>query len=113
MRVNEYGAALDRNGYAPSLLQDGLCSCYLCGGATEKVDRHEVFGGAYREKSKRLGLWVMLCHNSCHIFGQYAVHNNAEIARSLKETAQQVAMVAYGWDTQKFIQEFGRNYLDA
>lgn len=53
----------DRNGYSPSILQSDLEVCYnwpsdyCCGG---KLDRHEVFGGTYRAKSKAFGLWVTL-----------------------------------------------------
>ena len=44
---NEYNMKLDGNGYAKSILQEGSC-CHLCGrnGSMDKLDRHEVFGGA-------------------------------------------------------------------
>ena len=63
MKYNAFGAELDRNGYAPSILQQGE-RCHMCGGhhIYDGLDRHEVFGGAYRKKSKELGLWVLLCH---------------------------------------------------
>ena len=63
---NEFGACLDKNGYAPGIVTFDTDCCFLCGGQDEKLDRHECFGGAMREKSKRLGLWVPLCHNRCH-----------------------------------------------
>ena len=107
---------MDKNGYAPSIMQDTVFEpfCYLCGanGALDKLDRHEIFGGPYREKSKRLGLWVLLCHNDCHIFGPMAAHNNASTALRLKQEAQRRAMKAYGWSTEDFILEFGKNYLE-
>lgn len=107
---------MDKNGYAPSIMQDTVFEpcCYLCGanGALDKLDRHEVFGGPYREKSKRLGLWVLLCHNDCHIFGPLAAHNNASTALRLKQDAQCRAMEAYGWSTEDFIREFGKSYLE-
>lgn len=107
---------MDKNGYAPSIMQDTVFdpACYLCGanGALDKLDRHEVFGGHYREKSKRLGLWVLLCHHECHIFGPLAAHNNASTALRLKQDAQRSAMEAYGWSTEDFIREFGKNYLE-
>lgn len=107
---------MDKSGYAPSIMQDTVFEplCYLCGanGALDKLDRHEVFGGPYREKSKRLGLWVLLCHNDCHIFGPMAAHNNASTALRLKQEAQRRAMEAYGWSTEDFIREFGKNYLE-
>jgi len=105
---NDYGVVLDRNGYAPSVLQGDLDRCYLCGGSAEKLDRHEVYPAANRQKSKALGLWVMLCHNSCHLYG---VHQYAGLSYKLKEKAQRVAMEHYGWTTEDFIKHFGRNYL--
>lgn len=107
---------MDKNGYAPSIMQDTIFEplCHLCGanGALDKLDRHEIFGGPYREKSKRLGLWVLLCHNDCHIFGPLAAHNNASTALRLKQEAQRRAMEAYGWSIEDFIREFGKNYLE-
>ena len=48
-------SGLDRNGYAPSILQDDLSVCFRCGRSCEKLDRHEVYGAANRQKSKALG----------------------------------------------------------
>ena len=66
--TNEYGAPLDRNGYAPSILQDDNSYCLIClgNGYNDPLNRHEVFGGPFREKSKRLGLWCCLCHSRHH-----------------------------------------------
>ena len=107
---NEYGEQLDRNGYAPSVLQTDLTRCWRCGRTTGKLDRHEAFGGANRAKSKRYGLWVMLCHDGCHL-GAYGVHYNADAGLQLKQYAQQQAMRRYCWDTDDFITHFGKNYL--
>ena len=87
--------------------------CWLCGrnGATDPLDKHHIFGGANRKKSDRLGLTVYLCHNSCHIFGQEAVHQNAGVMRQLHQYGQRKAMAENGWDTDRFIAEFGKNYL--
>lgn len=109
---NEYGAPLDRNGYAPSILQGDENACFTCFGCREKHDRHEVFGGANRQKSKRLGLWVTLCHNQHHIFGPRSVHRCREVDLALKKFAQRAAMLHYRWSVEDFIREFGRNYLD-
>lgn len=105
---NEYGVELDRNGYAPSILQDDLSFCYRCGRSDRKLDRHEVFGAANRGKSKSLGLWVMLCHDACHLNG---VHKDASEALRLKRKAQRVAMRHYGWNEEDFIEIIGRNYV--
>ena len=44
-------------------------SCWLCGrnGTAEPLDKHHIFGGAYRKKSEKYGLTVYLCHGSCHM----------------------------------------------
>ena len=111
---NKYGAPLDGAGYAPSILQQpDYKECWMCGknGSSDKLDRHEIFEGPFRKKSKNLGLWVYLCHNSCHIFGVDAVHRNAKNMDCLHRIGQIVAMSYYGWSTNDFIREFGRNYL--
>ena len=100
----------DKNGYIPSIMQTDLDHCYMCGRSNDKLDRHEVFGGCYRQKSKRYGLWVMLCHSTCHQ-GFYGVHNNPTLAMDLKMEAEEKALEAYGWDKDKFISEFGKNFL--
>lgn len=108
---NEYGAPLDRNGYAPSIVQEDTGVCFLCGRSDQKLDRHECFGGAGRRaKSKRLGLWVSLCHTGCHQNSAWAVHENPSTAAILHGEAQAAAMQTYGWGTGRFIAEFGRNY---
>lgn len=109
---NEYGVKLDRNGYAPSIVQQDDYGCFICDFNYDKLDRHEIFFGAYRQKSKHLGLWVLLCHNDCHIFGKKAVHNNRENRLVLKRVGQRAAMEHYNWTTADFIREFGKNYLE-
>lgn len=106
--TNEYGAPLDRNGYAPSILQGNSKCCWLCGSMAETLDRHEPFNGPYRKKSKRLGMWVYLCHSSCHL-GR--VHKYYADAAALKKAMQAAAMARYRWDTEAFILEFGKNWL--
>lgn len=101
-------AAISRSEYIPSILQADEC-CYICGRRDRKLDRHEVFGGAYRQKSKGYGLWVLLCHEDCHLGG---VHKNPDKYRWLKRKAQTAAMVTYGWSIDDFRREFGKNYLE-
>nr|DAE50976.1 MAG TPA: Recombination enhancement, RecA-dependent nuclease [Caudoviricetes sp.] len=111
--TNEYGAPLDRNGYAPSIVQaDTDERCWLCGGgAWDGLERHEIFGGrGRREKSKRLGLWLTLCRR-CHQASPMAAHQNANTMALLHQVGQKAAMQHYGWDTNRFISEFGRNYI--
>lgn len=109
---NKYGVSLDKNGYAPSILQRDLSVCWLDGRPGGKLDRHEIFGGAFRRKSKALGLWVMLHHKQCHLDGPNAVHCNADTMLCLKQAGQRAAMQAYGWTVEDFRREFGKNYLD-
>lgn len=102
---NEYGTQLDRNGYAPTIMQPA-CRCYMCAKGTT-LQRHEIYGNAYRDKSKRYGLWVWLCmecHHNIHFV-------NAEQKVLLREQGQTQAMKRYGWSKPEFIERFGKNYL--
>ena len=111
MRCNEHGQPLDSNGYAPSILQDDLENCFLCGRCDRKLDRHEVFfGTAYRKKSKADGLWVKLCHEDCHE-GKNGAQYNRAVRNRLSAYAQQRAMEVYGWSTAEFIERYGKNWL--
>ncbi len=94
--------------YNPSILQDDLTRCYLCGRSDQKLDRHEVFGSSRREKSKSLGLWVVLCHDRCHLNG---VHAHKDMREGLQAEAQEIAMMEYGWSITDFINEFGKSYI--
>lgn len=103
--TNEYGQQLDRNNYAPSVVYAGI-DCYWCGTVDGKIDRHEIYHGAYRQKSKELGLWVPLCH-SCHM----RLHQRAaEMDAALKCSGQLAAQEYYGWSVDEFRRCFGKNY---
>lgn len=108
---NEYGEALDRNGYAPSVFPETCCYYAQersCTGAD--LVRHEVFhhdmGGATRELSKRYGAWVTLCP----VHHGY-VHSYPQITRTLQQDAQRRVMKRYGWTEDEFRKRFGKNYL--
>ena len=114
MKRNEYGAPLDRNGYAPSIIPGhDEYRCKLCArnGSADPLNRHEIFGGANRDKSKRDGLWVHLCHWSCHQ-GPRGVHSSAKLSNELKAEAQRIAMREYGWTVEDFIARYHTNYLE-
>lgn len=100
---------MDRNGYNPSIIERvSDCRCFMCGiRSGVKLDRHEVFHGANREKSKRLGLWVTLCHGH-HMMLH---HESASSDLKLKKIGQEAAMRHYGWTTEEFIKQIGKNYL--
>lgn len=85
--------------------------CWLCGRTNGALDRHHIFGGPFRKKSEKYGLTVWLCHEECHIYGKYSVHQNHETMLRCKQYGQMIAMEENEWDTEKFIQEFGKNYL--
>lgn len=108
---NGYGQELDRNGYAPSIVQD-KCECYICHTQSGKIDRHEIFHGSlYRDKSKKFGLWIYLCHEH-HMW----LHNSPqperkELVSRLQKKAQARAMDCYRWDLDMFRQRFGKNYI--
>ena len=87
--------------------------CFLCGknGANDRLERHHLIGGPYRSKSEKYGLVVDLCGNSCHRNGEKSAHRNAETALFLHQYAQKKVMQEQGWTKEKFIQEFGKNYL--
>lgn len=87
--------------------------CWLCGrnGSGDPLDKHHIFGGPYRKKSERYGLYVHLCHNRCHIFGEQSAHQNKNTMLLLHQYGQRKAMDENGWDTEDFIREFGKNYI--
>ena len=108
---NEYGIALDSNGYAPSIVQSDTTMCFRCHKKSGKLDRHEIWGGvANRQKCKQLGLWVTLCHSTCHE-GRMGVHQNGAEMEYMHRVGQQAAMEAYGWTVDEFIRRIGKNYL--
>ena len=98
-----------RSKYAPSLIQEDD-SCYLCGRRDRKLDRHEIFPGPFRDKSKKYGLWVLVCNEDCHE-GKYGAQYNRAVRKRLSQIAQRRAMEVYGWSTADFIREFGKNWL--
>ena len=106
MAKNEFGVQLDRNGYAPSIISNKLV-CHRCERTNGKLDRHEVFHGPYREKSKNLGCWIYLCHE-CHM----DLHNtDSEYDYRLKAEAEEYALDYYGWSVAEFRRRFGKNYI--
>ena len=87
--------------------------CFLCGknGAGDPLEKHHAFGGALRKKSEKYGLYVYLCGDKCHRNGPKAAHVCRETADMIRRWAQETVMREQGWDTERFIREFGKNYL--
>lgn len=110
MALNEYGAKLDKNGYAPSLFDTFPSVCYLCE-RRMATERHEIFGGARRDKSKALGLWVNLC-GGCHRTEPHAVHQSKDMAMKMKRAGQKKAMRVYEWSQEEWMRRFYKNYLE-
>ncbi len=101
---------------AKSIIQKDPDHCFLCGrarGCPESLDKHHVFGGAYRNVSEKYGLTVFLCHESCHIFGMNSVHVNNRIAEHLKAKAQDIAVRHYEWSVEEFVRLFGKSYIES
>lgn len=84
-------------------------NCFLCGRYTY-LERHHIFGGANRKKSERDGLVVNLCHY-CHNEPPYGAHHNKETMLFLHQYGQKLIMQKMNWTIEKFIREYGKNYL--
>jgi hypothetical protein len=110
MALNEFGAKLDKNGYAPSLFDTTPNTCYLCGREIP-TERHEIFGGARRDKSKAYGLWVNLC-GGCHRTDKNAVHQSKNVAMKMKRIGQKKAMRTYKWSQEEWMNRFFKNYVE-
>lgn len=100
---------------AKSILQnceEGRC-CFFCkrNGQGDPLDKHHVFGAAFRRKAEHDGLWVYLCHDGCHENGKMAVHRNGRVDNALKAWAQRRAMKHYGWDVEEFRGRYGKSYI--
>lgn len=84
--------------------------CLVCG-SSHNTHIHEVFfGTANRRLSIEFGLCVCLCERH-HIQPPTGVHFNKMLDDKLKAHAQKIAMQKYNWNTQKFIEIFGKNYI--
>ena len=96
-----------------SIIQKDKTKCFICkqNPCGDPLDKHHIFGAALRSKSERYGLTVYIHHNKCHIFGENAVHANAQVNRKLQAFAQKKAMKHYNWTVEDFRKEFYRNYL--
>ena len=88
--------------------------CFFCkkNGQGDPLDKHHVFGGAFRKKSESFGLWVYLCHDACHENGEMSVQRNRRVDQALKAHAQKKAMRHYELTADEFRGLFGKNYID-
>ena len=68
------------------------------------MDKHEAFGGSNRQKSMVWGLVYYLCRK-CH----QKADTDKTIRNYLHDFARQKFVKKY--DKEKFLKEFGKNYL--
>ena len=106
------GGITIRSSYKDSIVQADTSRCYICGRCGVKLDRHEPFGGGLRQKSKRLGMWVAICHEPCHMQIVHGGSGDGLVAKGLRRDAETAARAAYGWTKEQFISEFGKSYME-
>ena len=88
-----------------SILQKDNCKCFLCKRQLKKLDKHEAFGGANRQKSIEYGLVYYLCRK-CH--SKVDLDKNTRI--KLHNYAKTKFIKEYS--KEKFLKEFGKNYVE-
>ena len=94
---------LDRNGYAPSIMETENGTCYRCRRQRETV-RHEIyFGIGNRKLAKASGLWVDLCV-PCHS----AIHANKDSDEALKKNGYETFTKEHS--PEEFYRLFRRYY---
>ena len=85
--------------------------CYFCG-RRDQLHSHHIFGGnPGRKNSEKYGLKVWLCME--HHTGDTGVHKNprGQLNWNLKRLGQQTFERECG-DRNKFMEIFGKNYLE-
>lgn len=99
--------SLDRNGYAPSIINTEAGRCYVCKKYGDTA-RHEIFGAANRQRSKAAGLWINVCPR-CHD----VIHlkpDDGLIDRTMKKIAQNKYLESH--TTREWFSLIGRFYDD-
>lgn len=81
--------------------------CYICE-CRNALEKHHIFFGANRSISEKHGMTVWLCTKH-HRDAREGVHFNKELNLQLKRIGQRA--FEHKYSHEKFIQEFGRNYL--
>ena len=91
---------LERNRF--SILTNDLDHCIICG--AERNHLHEVFQGAYRQRSIKEKMVLPLCvyHHTC-------IHNDIKLSLYWKRTCQKEFEKTH--TRKEFIKIFGRSYL--
>jgi len=94
-----------------SLLQGEEKRCYICG-SERMLERHHIYGGAYRKWSEAYGCWVYLCkhHHTGDMYGNKdSVHFNGLMSLALKQKCQRAFEENH--TRKEFMHIFGRNWL--
>lgn len=90
-----------------SVFTDNMEHCYFTG--TSPVERHHIFGGAYRKKSEKYGFVVPL-RPDLHPNGVHAGKSAKQVDAILKRMAQEYYESHIG-TREEFIEEFGKSRL--
>lgn len=108
MKTNEFGEPLDQTGYGPQVIPWPDDRCFVCGRMDRPLQRHEVFHGPYRTKSKAYGCWIIVC-DYCHT----RIHKQDDLLeRKLKIIMQHKTMAKFGWSLERWREVFGKNYSE-
>ena len=90
-----------------SILTDDMHKCYITG-STLNIHIHEVFFGAFRNKSIKYGCCVPL-RADYHNMSSHGVHFDRELDLKLKCECQRKFEEIHGHE--KFMEVFKKNYL--
>ena len=81
--------------------------CQICGRWDNLETHHLLNGQGIRRKADKYHLTIRICrycHNNIHTRPARFIY--------LKKLAQKKVMQEQGWDKERFIKEFGKNYLE-
>ncbi|HJJ14160.1 MAG TPA: hypothetical protein OIM42_04805 [Clostridiaceae bacterium] len=91
-----------------SILQEDNGQCFVCQQIfkNKELDKHEAFGGSNRQKSIEWGLVYYLCRKC---------HQKADLDKNTRQCLHNFARKEFIkiHNEEKFLKEFGKNYLDS
>ena len=78
--------------------------CFICNRQLKKLDKHEALGGSNRQKSIQYGLVYYLCRKC---------HQKADLDKNTRNKLQSYAKKQFIkiYSKEKFLKEFGKNYV--
>lgn len=79
--------------------------CFICNRQLKKLDNHEALGGSNRQKSIQYGLVYYLCRKC---------HQKADLDKNTRNKLQNYAKKQFIkiYSKEKFLKEFGKNYIE-